>query len=75
MKPALWAEASASAHEFFTALNRMKVEDIYKQMYIQDDLDGHPGQGDTMGGDSVLSYKMLVDVYSSLAAKIAAALQ
>ena len=43
-------------------------------MYIQDDINLHPGQGDTMDQPEVLEFQVVVDVFTAIADKIEQAL-
>ena len=74
LKSQLWAATAKSSSQLSAAVGKLPITTIYQKMYIKDDMDGHPGQGDQMDPESVLNFKVAVDVWSSMSAKIMAAL-
>lgn len=74
LKSQLWAATAKSSSRLSAAVSKLPITTIYQKMYIKDDMDGHPGQGDQMDPETLLNFKAFVDVWSSLSAKITAVL-
>jgi hypothetical protein len=70
----LWAATAKSSSHLSAAVSKLPITTIYQKLYIKDDMDGHPGQGDQMDPETLLNFKAFVDVWSSLSAKITAVL-